>query len=247
MRHVMVLVLLMALAGCGTAERRVVSSAEEVAPAELPVLAAPEHGSMAGGGPALLDPADGPVRSEVFFLEWSCQEIGAWLGAAVPVLADPPAQSATPMCALVGPSDRARPTDPSGRDEAGRPVTLALHVLYLPTRYDLDAQTYLELVGAGMIDVSVSFTPDVENPASEEARPDDFAGGYAPFDIRGERAVVQRIAAARVRASWWEETVRGRARHTITSPYEPDQTVALAREMTTRPDGPPGAVRDRRR
>lgn len=247
MRIAVAVLLVAVLVGCDTAERRMAIPSEDGIATPLPVLDKPDYDSMIGGGPALLDPSDGPALSEVFFLEWSCEEIGAWLGIAVPVLPDPPPRSATPLCALEGSSDQRRPADPSGRDETGQPVTLSLHVLYLPDRYDLDAQTYLELVGVGMIDVNVSLTPDVENPAPKEANPDEIAGGYAPFDVRGERGVVQRVSYDHVRAVWWEATERGRARHTITSPYEPDETVAVARGMTRRPEGPPGAVRDRRR
>ncbi len=213
-------------------------------PNELPSLKPPDRDQMITH-PLTLAPDDGPPLSADLYIDWSCEEIARWLGIDLPVLSDPPAKSATPLCALEGPVDGERPEDPSGRDASGQPVTLEAHVLYLPESYDLDHQTYQELINIGMIDLSVSFTPDVENPAPTRDRPDEIAGGYAVFDVRGERGVVQRIAEHRTRTSWWEGTERGRARHTMTSRYEPEDAVRFSRGMDHSRAGPPGAVRDR--
>lgn len=163
------------------------ASEGQAAPAEeLPELAPPNVHVP------LLDVSSGPTLEHDIFFGWSCEEIATWAGVSLPTLSQEDSGGRTPVCAVEGSYDDRPPEAAGGRDAAGIPVTAALHVFYLPPGADPSAKTYLELFADGMIDLIITLTPRTENPAPSEADPSQMAGGYAPFDVRGERGVVQR-------------------------------------------------------
>lgn len=209
---------------------------------ELPELAPPDTSKMISQ-PALPHISDGPPLARDLFFGWSCEEIAAWAGLSLPSLSSKSAGGRTPVCAVEGSLDDRPPPDPSGRDATGMPVTADIHVLYLPPGGDPTRQTAFELIAEGMVDLIISLTPRDESRAPTEARPNETAGGYAPFDVRGERGVVQRGPGGRVTADWWEGTERGRLRHVVLGSLEPEETVAIARAIERSPTGPANARR----
>lgn len=174
----------------------------------------------------------------------SCAELRAALQLPLPQVHHmpdaglPDVTARVPICALEGVAGGGAPlpTDLVSRIGVRGQVVIA-HVMYEPADFDPAVGTYLDLRDGGGIDIALDFAsskPESQFEVVTEADPDNWSGGYAPFELRGERAAVQQLTGG-VRAAWWEDVGSARAYVIAQGDVTPAEMVALAQQLE-----PPG-------
>lgn len=89
---------------------------------------------------------------------------------------------------------------------SGLEQPFTLHVLQLPGGFDANAGSVTNLLDAGGLWLALTVGgPGSRAHLPSEADPDQPAGGYAPFEVRGLVGLVQRVDEKVVNASWYED------------------------------------------